>query len=183
MNIDLFIAMIATIYFITVPAFSSVAGRQPSLSQIQNPRQTRTYRCLQPSDVPLPALYKPLQLKQSWCGTVQKETRLANPAKKYITNDLEWTRLWRAYRGNEALPKVNFGREIILAYVHFDANAVEMIPALSDTGNLVIGVSFTEAGMADSPCTYMFSSVDRRGIKTIDGKVIGNNSKRNSTGY
>jgi hypothetical protein len=164
-----------TISIATVSVYPSVAEVKQNAVEAQNVRNpTRTHRCQQPSEIPLPASYKQIEFKQSWCGTVPKELRAVAPAKQYIANNLAWTKLWKTYRRNETLPKIDFDRELILLYVHFDANSVEMIPALSRKGNLAVNVSFTEAGMADTPCTYMFVSIDRRNIKTIGGKSIVN---------
>jgi hypothetical protein len=176
MKIHLCLAALSTIFFTTIPIHPSVADVKPNPIKVQDfGNSKRTHQCRKPSEIPLPASYKQIEFKQSWCGTVPKQLRSAAPAK-YIANNLEWAKLWQTYRSNEALPKIDFKRELILVYVHTDANSVEMIPALSRKGDLAVNVSFTEAGMADTPCTYMFVSIDRRGIKTIDGKPIATNS-------
>ncbi len=184
MKIHLSLAATATTYITTILVFLPATGQESSSRQIQNFRNSiRTHRCQKPSKLPLPAQYQQIEANQSWCGTIPKEIRSAAPTKRYINNNLEWAKLWKTYRCNEELPKLNFDREIVLLYVHFDANTVEMIPVLSNKGNLIANFSFTEVGMADSPCTYVFISVDRRGIKTIDGKAINHDLKRNSVGF
>jgi hypothetical protein len=110
--------------------------------------------------------------KQTWCGYVRKELRSAVPKQGYITNKADWLKLWQTYRRDEQVPLVDFAREIILVYVHTDTNVAYMSPTLSTTGNLVPNISFTESGAADSPCSYIFVLIDRRGIKTIAGKAI-----------
>jgi hypothetical protein len=183
MKIHRSVAAIFTISIVTISVRPSVANIEPNTIEAQKFRNsTRTHRCQQQSEVPLPATYKQVKIKQSWCGTIPKKLRLATSSKQYITNNLEWTNLWKTYRNNETVPKIDFDRELILLYVHFDANSVEMVPAIAKE-NLAIGVSFTEAAMGDTPCTYMFASIDRGGIKTIDGKAIDNGSKRNLTGF
>jgi hypothetical protein len=174
------LSAIVTISITTILGYPSVADVKTNIIEAQNFRNSiGIHQCQQPSKIPLPDSYKQIEFKQNWCGTIPKELRKAAPAKGYIANDSEWSKLWKTYRSNEALPKIDFDRELILLYVHFDANSVEMIPAIGK-GDLAVNVAFTEAGMADTPCTYMFVSIDRRGIKTIDGKPIVNKSERNA---
>ncbi len=142
-------------------------------TQISNPvKKMQQYRCAPSSELPLPSKYKQLKPIHNWCGLVKQELRELAPKKGYIANNLEWSKLWKTYRGDEELPKINFDRQVILLYVHFDANALSLEPVLSNKGDLIRATSFTELGMSRDVCSYIFVSVDRKGIKTIEGKAI-----------
>jgi hypothetical protein len=178
------LAAIATIVLITLPLDPSLAGDRPSSIPVNHTPAKRQYYCQQPSEIPLPPGYKSIKPNQIWCGEVKKELRQAAPANGYIVDRLEWSKLWKTYRGNEELPKVNFDREVILLYVHSDANTLNMVPVLSPKGDLLRATSFTEQGMSrDSPCSYMFMSVDRQGVKTIEGKSLVRRSNINSSSF
>jgi hypothetical protein len=172
------ISTVLSIGLLLTPSFSDNRPSYISVKNAQAPK--RQYHCQQPSEIPLPAGYKSIKHNQIWCREVKKELRQAAPSNGYIANNSEWSKLWKTYRGNEELPKVNFNREVVLLYVHFDANTLNIVPVLSDKGDLSRAISFTELGMSDSPCSYMFMSVDRRGVKTIEGKSIVNKSNLDS---
>jgi hypothetical protein len=142
-------------------------------TQISSPaKKVREHRCTPSSEIPLPPKYKQLKQIQNWCGLVKNELRELAPKKGYIANNLEWSKLWKTYRGDEELPKINFDRQVILLYVHFDANALSLEPVLSNKGDLIRAISFTELGMNRDSCSYIFVSVDRQGIRTIEGKAV-----------
>ncbi len=133
---------------------------------------SRSFPCPNPAEEVNVAGWIPVKRKQTWCGHVRKELRSAAPKRGYITNNADWLKLWKLYRSDENVPSVNFDREIILVYVHIDNNDVNMNPMLNVKRDLSNNVSFTERGGADSPCNYIFVSIDRQGIKTIAGKAI-----------
>lgn len=150
-------------------------------TQISSPaKKVREYRCTPPSEIPLLPQYKQLKQIQNWCGIVKQELRELAPKEGYIVNNPEWSRLWKTYRGDEELPKINFDRQVILLYVHFDANALSLEPVLSNKGDLTRAISFTELGMSRDVCSYIFVSIDRKGIKTIEGKAISITLERRS---
>jgi hypothetical protein len=135
---------------------------------------SRSFPCNNSSEELNIAGWTPVKLKQIWCGQVSQELRSAVPKRGYITNHRDWTRLWQTYRSDEKVPRVNFDRELILVYVHTDSNTVYMSPMLNTKGDLANNISFTEVASSNSSCTYKFGSIDRREIKTIAGKAIGN---------
>jgi hypothetical protein len=160
---------------------STVAGEKVTPSQTQTSADSSTtHNCSPASQEPFPDSYKQIGFKQSWCGTVSKQLRNLAPGRSSIVDRQQWSKLWQAYRGREPLPKIDFNREVVIVYVHFDSNIVYMSPALdSSKGDLAVAVSFTEAGMsADGPCSYVFAKLDRRGFKTINGKPIMTKSRQ-----
>jgi hypothetical protein len=176
---DRYLTRLCSISVLTIAVFLSNAGYSSELSQIQKKSNLMmSFDCSKPVKIPLPDSYKQIELKQSWCGHIPKELRSAAPAKRYIDRQSEWLKLWKTYRRNEAIPKVNFDRELIVLYVHSDANDLSISPVLSRTGDFSLAVSFTEQGMGDTPCSYVLAVVNRSGIKTIGGKPIGSTSSK-----
>jgi hypothetical protein len=159
---------------------STVAEEKANPSQNrQSTSQFTTHTCPKSSQEPFPASYRQIEFKQSWCGTVSKQLRALAPGMSSIVSQTAWSKLWQAYRGREPLPKIDFNREIVIAYVHIDSNALYVSPAIdSAKGDLAVGASFTEVGSSNESCTYMFGKLDRRGFKTINGKPIVTKSRQ-----
>jgi hypothetical protein len=164
-----FLSMIA----ISLLAIFQLSASSASDAQISvSVNKLREHRCNPSSEIPLPPKYKQLKQIQNWCGLVKQELRELAPKEGYIVNNSAWSKLWKTYRGEDELPKINFDRQVILVYVHFDANALSLEPVLSNKGDLTRAISFTELGMSRDVCSYIFVSIDRKGIKTIEGKAI-----------
>jgi hypothetical protein len=176
MNYNLQIPSISMIYLATFFAFPSIAGTDINSNPITLSTQkiipSTSFPCNNPAEEINAVGWSPVKRKQTWCGQVRKELRSAVPTRGYITNNADWLKLWKTYRSDEKAPIINFDRELILVYVHIDNNDVNMSPMLSIKGDLSNNISFTERAGADSPCNYIFGSIDRRGIKTIAGKAI-----------
>ena len=177
---------ICLILFATFPATPSVAGEETNSIQGEKNNRSERYQNLNRRQQPSLSTPKvksnsqeqstPINSKQSWSGMVKIELRKEAPQKGYIANNLEWSKLWKTYRGSEALPKVDFEREIVLVYVNRDPNSVGLSPSLSATGNLTIETAMTLMGYNNpTNCSYIFVLIDRAGIKTIAGKPISNN--------
>jgi hypothetical protein len=176
MNYSRYVPSTMISYLVTVLALPLIASAElnstPASFSDQKIIPSSSFPCSDNSEeINIPG-WSLVKRKQTWCGQVRKELRSAVPKQGYITNKADWLKLWKTYRSDEQVPLVDFAREIILVYVHTDNNNVNMSPALNKAGDLVSNISFTERGGADSPCTYIFVSIDRRGIKTIAGKAI-----------
>jgi hypothetical protein len=175
MNYYLYVSSIAIVCSATVLSFPLIADAEINLAPVTPSEQkivpSRSFPCQSAEELRFTG-WSPVKRKQTWCGQVRKELRSAVPNRGYITNNADWLKLWKMYRSNEKVPRVNFDRELILAYIHLDNNDVNMSPMLNLKGDLSTNITFTERGGADSPCTYIFVSIDRRGIKTIAGKAI-----------
>jgi hypothetical protein len=156
----------------TFLVFSSIAEAEKRSLPITSNEQKTTY-CYPAEEINVPG-WSPVKQQQTWCGQVRSELRSVAPKRGYIANKADWVKLWKTYRSDEKIPVVNFAREIILVYTHTDDNNVSMSPMLSTKGDLSSNVSFTERGGSSTLCTYIFTSIDRRGIKTIAGKAIVN---------
>jgi hypothetical protein len=176
MNYYLYIPSIAIIYSTIVLAFPLIAGAEINLTPVAPIKQkiipSRSFPCPNSAEEINMAGWSPVERRQTWCGQVRKELRSAAPSRGYINNNADWLKLWKLYRSDEKVPSINFDREIILAYIHLDNNDVNMSPMLNVKGDLSTNIFFTERGGSDSPCNYIFVSIDRRGIKTIAGKAI-----------
>jgi hypothetical protein len=178
---NIYFAQVIIIFTIAISTFPVSAKEDKIPNQIQKPTNPfTTHRCDLSPQIPLSSSYKRIKLKQGWCGQVPKELRALAPSSGYIDRELDWVKLWKAYRGDEGIPKIDFKRELIVLYVHSDSNNVNMTPVLYENGSLVVESAFTEQGTQDNLSTYFFASIDRQGIKTINGKPIVNKPIKDS---
>ncbi|WP_310426323.1 hypothetical protein [Chamaesiphon sp. VAR_48_metabat_135_sub] len=176
---------ICLILFATFPVAPSIADEETNSIQGEKNNRSERYKNLNRRQQPLLSTPKvqsnpkeqstPINSKQSWSGVVKIELRKEAPRKGYVTNNVEWSKLWTTYRGSEALPNVDFDREIVLVYVHRDPNAVGLSLSLSAAGNLTIETTMTLMGYNNpTKCSYKFVLIDRAGIKAIKGLPISN---------
>lgn len=116
-----------------------------------------------------------VKIVKTWEGEVRRELRKEAPQKSYIVNNDAWAKLWKAYRGEETLPKVDFDKEMILVAVNTDPNQIEIHAAVDDRGDMKITYASTLVGfIRPETCAYQFALIKRDGIQTIRGKPISN---------
>jgi hypothetical protein len=93
------------------------------------------------------------------------------PAGGRVTNEKEWAKLWKAWRGKEELPKVDFDKELVFAYAAGGPNTIVMNFRLDGQGDLSARFSATEKG--GPGFVYKIVTLKRDGVKTINGKPLG----------
>jgi hypothetical protein len=129
--------------------------------------------CLFPT--PLQAQGKAVKLDREWKGYFpdNRDVPLMREAPKsgYITNEAEWSKLWKAWKGKEELPKVDFQKELVFAYAAGGPNTILISLRIDDQGNLTAKFSATEKG--GPGFVYRIVTVKRDGVKTINGNVLG----------
>jgi hypothetical protein len=118
---------------------------------------------------------KEIKPVKEWKGSFpdEKDEPLAKetPKDERITNQKEWEKLWKAWRGKEEMPKIDFDKQLVLVASCSGAiNTISPHFQLSEKGDLTGGFSMTEAlgpGFA-----YLIVVFDREGVKTLNGKPI-----------
>ena len=117
---------------------------------------------------------KPIKADKDWNGTfsdiadfpLMKEA----PGGGYITNPDDLARLWKAWRGKEAPPNVDFTKELVFVHTALGPNVITMEFQLDDRGNLTTRFVATERGGLGF--VYKVVTLKREGIKTINGRAI-----------
>ena len=91
-----------------------------------------------------------------------------------VMDEKSWQRLWTLLRKDEDLPKVNFREYLVIVTVNANPNQLWIEPRLSEKGHLTLGGGQRLLGFGNSfsHCFYRFDVIDRRGVKTIDGKAF-----------
>ena len=92
------------------------------------------------------------------------------PQCGYIASQAVWAKLWKAWRREEPLPKVDFTKELIMVGVTRGANQISGGFRVDEHGELRGGFGSTARGGAGF--AYLILLIDRTGIKTYQGKSI-----------
>jgi hypothetical protein len=120
-----------------------------------------------PAQAPKGKRVEPLQTWQDYVkdGTLYK----AGPANHLIANPKDWEALWKAWRGDEKVPAVDFQKELVLV-VSAAGNRCSIVATLEENGNLRIQ---TQSTLLIAPgFGYQLGTIPRAGIKTINGKEM-----------
>jgi hypothetical protein len=115
----------------------------------------------------------PVKLVQTWTGEVKLEVRKDAPKDGYITEKDAFAKFWKAFRGDEKQPEIDFTKELVLVAVGMDPNKLGIGAQLDAKGDLKVLVRSTLIAF-ENPTTaaYQFGTVPRTGIKSINGKEV-----------
>ena len=111
---------------------------------------------------------KPLETLKEWRGDNPNEA-LSKDAPKFIANSKDLEKLWKAWDIKEKLPEVDFAKEIILIATT-RGSRLNLKATLDEKGNLqLLGIATRDLRPG---FRYVIISVNKAGIKTIEGKAI-----------
>jgi hypothetical protein len=109
----------------------------------------------------------------SWQGRVKLGLLKEAPKPGYIADGKTWAKLWKAWRGTEEVPSVNFQEAIVLVGVNNNPNWINVLAEIDDNGALQLTYASTLMGFINpQEGAYEFALIRRDGIKTIAGKEI-----------
>ncbi len=122
-----------------------------------------------------PAGEKPVKAVKEWKGKflAKEDEPLMKEAPKsgYLTDQKSWGKLWKAWRGKEELPRLDFEKQLVLVgAAECGRNTIGADFKLDDKGDLKGGFMATEIG--GPGFVYVIVVVDRSDIKTYNGKAI-----------
>jgi len=118
---------------------------------------------------------KPINRIKEWKGSFlkQEEEPLIKEAPKsgYVIDQKAWSKLWKAWRGKQELPKIDFENQLVLVGTwECGANTMELALKLDDEGNLKGDVGGSK--LEGPGFVYMMVLIERSGVKTYNGKLI-----------
>jgi len=117
----------------------------------------------------LAAEFKP---SHSW-STIVKDEALAKkaPENGVVTEAKTFEALWKAYMGDEKLPKIDFAKNLVVVSLAGGPNRPQVVSAnLSEDGNLeVLAVASKLGGPGFG---VAFSVFPKAGVKKVNGKDI-----------
>src|SRR5262245_60814170 len=119
---------------------------------------------------------KLIKVEKVWGGEIKLELRRQAPPNGFIANEEAWAKLWRAYRGNEELPKIDFDKKMVLVHVGDDPNQLGYDAEgliLNEEEDLKVDILSTLIGYINpKTCRYIFLLISHEGVKSVKGKPI-----------
>ena len=114
-----------------------------------------------------------VDVERSWKGEVPLARRASAPAAGFVADKAAWARLWKAFRGDEAAPDVDFAKELVLVAVNKDPNPIALRAYLDGRGNLTVERPTGRALYPDPKASkYQFAVVKRTGVKKVQGQGV-----------
>ena len=111
---------------------------------------------------------KPLETLKEWRGSNPNE-ELSKDAPKFVANSKDLEKLWKAWDIKEKLPEIDFSKEIVLIETT-RGSRLNLKAILDEKGNLQpLGIATRDFGPG---FRYVIISINKAGIKTIEGKAI-----------
>jgi hypothetical protein len=106
-----------------------------------------------------------------WSG-VNRDEALKKEAPKsgLVTDAKAFEKLWKAWRKDEKVPEIDFKKQFVVVGLASGPNR-PFVNATLDEGDLKLGWGQTLIG--GPGFGYGLAAFDRKGVKTVNGKVIG----------
>jgi hypothetical protein len=132
------------------------------------------------SVAPLRAETKDLKIEQSWDGIIANEKLLKEApangkplqgAAGFVTERKAWVKLWKAWRGKEKVPQVDFTKDLVLVITLGGPNKISPpVLRLDDKGELEAWAAAT-LNPADGFC-YKLVIIRRQGVKSVNRTAL-----------
>jgi hypothetical protein len=115
-------------------------------------------------------IYLTSEKHKAWVGHLQdRALEKEKPADGLIKSADEFAKLWTAWFGKEKLPEIDFDKQVVIVETSTKAG-IHRLHLIDNTGDVQVFVSLV-TGVPDK-CSFGILAVDRKGIKTIQGKPI-----------
>ena len=115
---------------------------------------------------------KPVPILKRWSGVIRDDETLKRqaPTPGHISDAATFEKLWKAWRPKEALPKVDFTKELVLVATAAGPNRVALSATLDDKGDLRVHTRATLIG--GRGFGYAIATINRQGVKSINGNPL-----------
>jgi hypothetical protein len=121
---------------------------------------------------------KLIKVKKMWAGEIKLELLQQAPPNDFILDEDAWAKLWKAYCGDDELPKIDFDKQMILVKAGPNPTAIHYDPQrliLNEQGDLSVQY-YTSWNRYPDPNPksgrYIFLQISREGVKSINGITI-----------
>jgi hypothetical protein len=111
---------------------------------------------------------KVIKLTKTWTGS-RDDRNLQKGAPQVITNAKAFAKLWKAWKIEGKVPKVDFKKELVILATTVGSR-LNLSAQLDDKGNLTtlgFGTRDLRPGFR-----YVMGTVPRKGVKTVNGKAL-----------
>ena len=118
-----------------------------------------------------PKQAQPVNILNTWNGKMADDApRKHAPADSFLLDQDEWAKLWKAWRGQEKLPEIDFQKQMILVFTASGPNSVGCEPRLDGQGNVR---AFAMSTLIGGPgFGYLIQCIPREGVKSVNGMPL-----------
>jgi hypothetical protein len=114
---------------------------------------------------------QPVRVIHTWSGKLADNTlRKHEPADGFVLDQENWAKLWKAWRGQENLPALDFQKQMVLVFTAEGPNNVGCTPTRDNAGNVRADAMSTLIG--GPGFGYLILCIPREGVKTVNGKPL-----------
>ena len=107
---------------------------------------------------------------KEWGGRIARFLTAPEPARGYLASQAELDKLWKEWQIPGKSPRVDFKTRLVLVRT-CNCSSISIDPLLNDQGDLKIQVTITKDLREDT--AYVMVLIPRQGIRTVEGKPIG----------
>lgn len=110
---------------------------------------------------------------REWRGEVPFAVGGSDPPTGHVADFAAWAKLWRALRGDEPVPPIDFGQELVRVVVGNDPNHVSVRAEVDDRGDARLCFQKTLVAYTDpQTCKYQLAVIPRAGLRRIKGQPV-----------
>jgi hypothetical protein len=114
---------------------------------------------------------QPVKILNTWSGKLADAAlRKSEPADHFLLDQEQWAKLWKAWRGQENVPAVDFQKQMILVFTADGPNSVGCAPTLDGQGNIEAQAMSTLIG--GPGFGYLVLCVPSEGVKSVNGQPL-----------
>ena len=120
---------------------------------------------------PGPHKAQPVKVLNAWSGKIADAAiRKHAPTDEFLLGQDQWARLWKAWRGPEKLPEIDFRKQMILVFTADGPNRVGCEPRRDSQGNVQ---ALAMSSQIDGPgFGYLIQCISREGVRSVNGKPL-----------
>ncbi len=111
---------------------------------------------------------KQVNITKQWKGSVAEE-KLQKEAPEVITNAKDLEKVWKAWKIDDPMPKIDFMKEIIIVTTG-SGSKLNLSAKLDDKGNMTV-IGFGTADFVPG-FRWVMGSVSKEGVKTVNKKAL-----------
>jgi uncharacterized protein (TIGR03067 family) len=114
---------------------------------------------------------KPILPAKQWAGRIRERGLEAQAPAGPITTQLAFEKLWRAWRGTEEVPEIDFTKQFVVARTS-PHTLTEIGLLTKDSGVTNWAAATAEEGKVSPGFSYIIGVFRREKVDVIDGKLI-----------
>jgi uncharacterized protein (TIGR03067 family) len=120
----------------------------------------------------------PIEPTAKWLGRIGDASVAKQCPEKPITTRAEFEKLWKALRGSEAVPEVDFAKEFVLVGTSsvFEVTAIGLI--VEEGEEEVSRSESVKAGGKVEGLTYIIATFRRELVDVVDGRIVAKRQKK-----